>query len=114
MVADLPAPYNTGDPENGKRKFGLCRSCHSIAKDGPNMTGPHLYGVFDRKAAAVEGYNYSDALKTAGGEWTPERLDHWLANPRTALPGTKMTFAGIKDAKDRIDVIAYLRTQADS
>ncbi|MGZ8363252.1 MAG: c-type cytochrome [Caulobacteraceae bacterium] len=114
MLASLPAPYSTGDVVNGKKQFGLCRSCHSAEKDGPNMTGPHLYGVFGRPVAAVEDFAYSDALKSAGGTWTPERLDQWLEHPRTTIPGTKMSFAGLPDAKDRIDLIAFLRTQADS
>lgn len=110
-LATLPAPYNTGDPENGKRKFGQCRSCHSIAKDGPNMTGPNLWGVYGRKAGIEAGYSYSDSVKTAGWTWDAARLDAWIKSPRTVLPDTKMTFLGVKDDKDRIDLIAYLRLQ---
>ena len=114
MVASLPAPYNTGDPEHGKSVFGMCRSCHSIAKGGPNMTGPDNYAVVGRKAGTHEGYAYSDALKTSGITWDAATLDRWIENPRAVVPGTKMSFAGIKNPKDRIDLIAYLRTQADS
>jgi len=110
-LATLPAPYNTGDLANGQSKFALCRSCHTIAEGGPNMTGPNLHGVFGRKAGAVADYNYSDAVKAAGFIWDGEHLDRWLADPRGFMPGTKMSFAGVKDPKDRIDLIAYLKVE---
>ena len=114
MLASLPAPYNTGDVEHGKTVFGQCRSCHSIAKGGPNMTGPDNYAVVGRKAGSHEGFAYSDALKGSGSTWDAPTLDKWIENPRQLVPGTKMSFAGIKDPKSRIDLIAFLRTQADS
>ncbi|MDP3174411.1 MAG: cytochrome c family protein [Phenylobacterium sp.] len=110
-LASLPAPYNTGDLENGERQFGVCRSCHTIAPGGRNMTGPNLYGVFGRKAGSVDGFAYSDAVKAAGFVWDGAHLDQWLTNPRTFLPGTKMSFAGIKAEKDRVDLIAYLKVE---
>ena len=112
LLAALPAPYNTGDLENGRRQFGLCRSCHTVAEGGPNLTGPNLHGVFGRNAGAVEGYRYSEALQTAGFAWDAERLDAWLANPRTYLPGNRMTFAGLADPKKRLDLIAYLKVES--
>jgi cytochrome c len=111
LLASLPAPYNTGDLKNGQMKFGLCRSCHTITPGGSNGVGPNLYGVFGRKAGTHEGYNYSDAVKTAGFTWDAEHLDHWLTKPREFLPGTKMSFAGVKNEKDRIDLIAYLKVE---
>jgi cytochrome c len=108
VQAALPAPYNTADLTNGEAKFALCASCHSVAASGPNMTGPHLHGVVGRKAGSVADYNYSDAVKNAGFTWDPAHLDPWLTNPRAMLPGTKMSFIGLKDPKDRTDVIAYL------
>lgn len=111
MLASLPAPYNQGDLANGEKQYGLCRSCHTLAEGAPNMTGPNLYGVFGRKAGAVEGYNYSDAVKAAGFVWDAEHLDQWLANPRTFMPGTKMSFAGLKDETARRDLIAYLKVE---
>ncbi|MDO8296645.1 MAG: cytochrome c family protein [Caulobacter sp.] len=107
-LAALPAPYNAADLENGQRKFALCRSCHTITEGGPNMTGPNLFGVFGRTAGTAEKFNYSDAVKAAGFKWDAARLDNWLADPRGALPGNRMTFVGLKDPKDRTDVIAYL------
>ncbi len=111
VLASLPAPYNTGDLENGQRKFALCRSCHTITPGGPNLTGPNLYGVFGRKAGGLDGYTYSEALKKAGFVWEAAHLDAWLADPRGYMPGTKMTFLGIKEAQDRVDLIAYLKVE---
>ena len=111
-LAALPAPYNTADIANGQRTFALCRSCHTITADGPNMTGPHLYGLIGRTAGTVEKFNYSQPLKTAGFAWDAEHLDKWLTDPRAFLPGTRMSFVGVKDPKDRADLIAYLMVES--
>lgn len=111
LLAALPAPWNEADLDNGRRVFARCRSCHTIAEGGPNMTGPNLYGMFGRQAGAVPGFNYSTAVKDAGFLWDGARLDQWLENPRTFLKGTKMSFAGIPDATDRRDVVAFLKVE---
>jgi cytochrome c len=111
LLASYPAPYNTADLGNGEAKFALCRSCHTIQPGGANMTGPNLHGVFGRKAAQVDKFKYSDALKTSGIVWDAAHLDEWLAKPQTYLPGTKMSFAGLKEPKDRVDLIAWLMTE---
>lgn len=111
LLAALPAPYNEGDLDNGRRAFARCRSCHTITPGGPNMTGPNLYGVFGSQAGTHEKYNYSTALKQAGFTWDADKLDHWLQNPRTFLPGNKMSFAGLPDAADRRDIIAFLKVE---
>jgi cytochrome c len=111
LLASYPAPYNTADLANGEAKFALCRSCHTIQPGGANMTGPNLHGVFGRKAAQVETFKYSDALKNSGIVWDAAHLDEWLAKPQTYLPGTKMSFAGLKEPKDRVDLIAWLMTE---
>ncbi len=108
IQASLPAPYNTADLADGEAKFALCASCHTITPGGPNMTGPNLNGVVGRKAGTAANYNYSDAVKNAGFTWDADHLDKWLAGPSADLPGTKMTFPGVKDPKDRTDVIAWL------
>ena len=113
MLAALPAPFNTADPVNGFSKFALCRSCHTITKGGPNLTGPNLYGVYGTKAAAVPGFDFSDAMKNSGFTWDAPQLDKWITDPRAALDGTKMTFAGVKDPKDRADIVAYVALQRD-
>lgn len=111
LLAALPAPYNTGDLANGKKVFAVCKSCHTIVPGGANMTGPNLYGMFGRKPGTAEGYKYSDVVKAATFTWDAEHLDQWLASPKTFMPGTKMTFMGVKDAKDRVDLIAYLKVE---
>jgi len=111
MVASLPAPYNTGDFVNGRKKFAACRSCHTLKEGGANGVGPNLYGMFGRHVAYAEDYKYSAAAKNADFIWDAEKLDQWLTMPKEFLPGTKMTFKGLPDQKDRIDLIAYLKTQ---
>ena len=112
VLAALPAPYNTADLANGEAKFALCQSCHTVQEGGANMTGPNLHGVFGRKTASVAEFKYSDALKGANFVWEPHHLDEWLTKPQDFLPGTKMTFPGLSDAKDRTDVIAYLMIES--
>lgn len=110
-VATLPAPYNTGDLDNGETKYAVCMSCHTLTAGGADMTGPNLSGVFGRKVATKPGFLYSDALKAQSFTWDTARLDTWLTDPKAMVPGTKMTFPGFKDPKDRIDVIAYLKAE---
>jgi cytochrome c len=111
-LATLPVPYNAADLANGEAKFALCKSCHTLTPGGANMTGPNLYGVFGRQAAAAPDFSYSDALKKAGFIWEFHHLDAWLADPKGYMPGTKMTFVGLRDAKDRTDVIAYIAAES--
>ncbi|RZJ39909.1 MAG: cytochrome c family protein [Brevundimonas sp.] len=111
LLAALPAPYDQGNLENGRRVFARCRSCHTVTEGGPNMTGPNLYGVFGRQAGTAPNYTYSAAVKNAGFAWDAEHLDHWLENPHTFLRGTKMSFAGLPEAADRRDVIAWLKVE---
>lgn len=111
LLAALPAPYNAADLLNGQRQSALCRSCHTLTDGGPNLTGPNLHGVFGSKAGSKPGYAYSAAIKAAGFTWDAAKLDQWLADPKGFMPGTKMTFLGIRDAKDRIDLIAFLKVQ---
>ena len=110
-LAQLPEQYRTADLENGKAKFAFCRSCHTATEGGPNGVGPNLWRVFGRKAGTGADFKYSDAVKNAGFTWDAEHLDHWLAKPKDYLPGTKMTFVGLPEEKDRTDLIAYLKIQ---
>jgi cytochrome c len=114
IVEHLPAPYNTADPANGQAQFAQCRACHTIEKGGPNLTGPNLYGAFGHKAAQVPGFDFSNGLKSAGLVLDAPTLDKWINDPRDLVPDTKMTFNGVKDAKNRADIIAYIATQQDT
>lgn len=91
----------------GEKLWRQCGSCHRL-EQGANGTGPYLYGVVGRPKNAAEGYDYSDALASQEGEWTPENLSAFLANPSEYAPGTKMAYRGMSDIEDRANMIAYL------
>ena len=112
LVASLPAPYNAGDYENGKRVFAQCRSCHTVEAGAPNRVGPHLYGVFGRPAGSVTDFkNYSAGLKASGIVWDAAKLDTWVTNPRDVVPVNNMVFPGVRKDTDRRDLIAYLKAE---
>jgi cytochrome c len=98
-----------GDPAAGKVAFKKCEICHS-PEAGKNKIGPSLFGVAGRHSASVSNFSYSDAMKAFNHTWDAATLDAYLTNPRQVVPGTKMVFAGIKDPKEREDLIAYLMT----
>ena len=105
------APATAGDASKGKAVFSSqCALCHSGAKGGPTILGPSLYGIIGRKSASVPGYAYSTGMKAVGWIWTDEKLETYLPAPRTLVPGTKMSYGGLKDATKRADLIAYLDT----
>ena len=103
---DVVALVAAADPAAGETIFKKCSACHKL--DGANAVGPHLDAVVGRPVGSVEGFSYSDPMKTHGGDWTPDALFHFLANPKKYVPGTKMTFAGLPKPEDRANVIAYL------
>lgn len=100
--------------ENGQAAFKRCTTCHTPDKGGRNATGPNLWGVIGRAKASHEGFNYSNAMKAKGGEWTYEELANFIHNPKGYVPGNKMAFAGIKDNAELADLLAYLRTLNDN
>lgn len=105
----MASTVTAGDAEEGAKLFQACAACHSLTP-GKHMTGPSLAGLWDRKAGTAEGFpRYSEALKSSGVTWNAETLDAWLADPRAFIPNNRMTFAGIRDAKARADLIAYLQ-----
>ncbi len=111
LAPALADSHGGGDPAAGAKVFRKCKACHELTRER-NKVGPHLVKIFNRPAAVVEGFKYSKALKKAGEEglvWDAENLDKWLENPRKFLPGNRMAFAGLKKAKDRADVIAYMK-----
>ncbi len=97
--------------ENGKVVAKKCLQCHSFEEGGPTGTGPNLWDVVGKEIAhRADNFAYSAGLKSKGGTWTYEELNKFLHKPREYAPGTKMSFVGIKDDKERADLIAYLRS----
>ncbi len=101
-----------GDAAKGEAIFAKCKACHTIDQGGANGIGPNLFAVYGEKVAGERGgFAFSDALKGKGGTWDDATFDAWLTSPAKFAQGTKMTFAGIADAQQRADVIAYMKTK---
>jgi len=116
-AAGITSAQTFGDPENGEVLYQQCSGCHAVGEGARNKVGPLLNGIFGRTAATIEGFRYSNAFRRAGSkglEWHAEELDVFLENPKQLVPGTRMSFRGLKEASDRADVIAYLRQYSDS
>jgi cytochrome c len=109
-----PAPLGPflakADIEAGQKTARVCGTCHSFGKGEPAKIGPNLFGIIGAKHAHMDGFDYSDAMKAMPGTWSEDELNEFLYSPRTHVPGTKMTFAGIKNDQDRANVIAWLAT----
>jgi cytochrome c len=95
-----------GNPAAGESVYSRCVACHALAYD---RTGPRHCGLFGRPAASVPGFTYSDAMKRSRIVWHEAALDRFIADPMKAVPGTSMGYAGVKDPKERADLIAYLK-----
>ena len=110
----LPVLLAKADAGKGKDDAKACVTCHSFEKGGVAKIGPPLWSVVGRPIASYTGFAYSDSLKGAGGDWTYEKLDHWIANPKGMAAGTKMAYPGEKDPRKVADILAYLQTLSDS
>ncbi|HWE45929.1 MAG TPA: cytochrome c family protein [Caulobacteraceae bacterium] len=111
VFAGAAAASPAGDPVHGQQLFSRCAACHSIDAGGPNRVGPNLHGVLGRNVAAAPGFRYSDALKAQSFVWDDARLDRWLTDPRTMVPGTLMILR-TQNPAERRDLIAYLHKAA--
>jgi cytochrome c len=103
------------DVAKGAEISKKCAVCHTFGKGEPAKMGPNLWGIVGNKHAHMEGFAYSDVMKSMSAKiWNYEEINHFITNPRHYAPGTKMTFPGLPKVQDRADVIAWLRTQADT
>lgn len=114
-VADIGTLLASADPKAGESAAKKCTACHDFTEGGPNKTGPNLYGIVGEKIADVPGFTFSAALKAHASEtWDYAKLNQWLTAPQAFAPGTKMSYGGDKDDKDRANIIAFLSTLSKS
>lgn len=113
----VAASASFGDAQAGVQVFRKCQSCHAVGADAKDRVGPHLNGIFGRRAGLHDGFNYSDDMAMMGADgltWTLEMLDAYLENPKALVSRTRMNFAGLKDTQDRADVLTFLRQYSDN
>ena len=110
-ILDLLA---TASLENGEKIYKKCGACHNYEKGGKSKIGPNLWNILNRPKGSVDGFAYSNALVEFGGNWTDEDLNNFLYKPKAYIDGTKMNFAGLKNAQDRADLILFLHQQSDN
>ncbi len=112
FVVAAPFAASAQDAEAGAAVFKKCGACHQVGPTAKNGLGPNLTCVDGRKAGTEEGFTYSEAVKNAGFTWDDEKLLSWMENDDKVIPGNKMIFpAHIKDATDRANLLAYLKSQ---
>ena len=113
-TGSIMALFASTSAADGAKVFKKCAACHSIAQGGGNKIGPALWGVLNRKAGSIPNYKYSKAMASHGKVWTLDEMNSFLIKPKNWIKGTKMTFAGLKNAKDRAAVILYMNENTDS
>lgn len=109
VLAYAAAPAVAQDAAAGEKSWNKCRACHQLGETAKNVVGPVLNGLFGRKAGTVAGYNYSTANKDSGLVWDEAVFAEYIKDPRAKIPGTKMSFAGIKNEQEVKDLTAYLK-----
>ena len=102
-------PGYAQDAASGEKIFVQCKACHQIGESAKNAVGPVLNGLFGRKAGTIEGFSYSPANKNSGITWDEATFREYIRDPKAKVPGTKMTFPGLKDPKQIDDIVAYLK-----
>ena len=114
VSGNIMALFASTSAADGAKVFKKCAACHSIAQGGANKIGPALWGVLGRKSGSASGYKYSKAMAAHGKNWSFEEMNGFLIKPKEWIKGTKMSFAGLKNAKDRAAVILYMNENTDS
>ncbi len=114
-AASLGTMLASADATKGQAVFKACAACHDGSKGGPNKVGPNLWGIVDRMHGSHEGFAYSEAMAALKDKpWSYEALNEFITSPKTAVPGTKMAFGGLKKDADRANLLAYLQTLSDA
>ena len=111
---NIMAVFASTSAAEGAKVFKKCAACHSIAESGSNKIGPALWGVLGRSAGSIPDYKYSKAMAAHGKNWSFEEMNGFLIKPKVWIKGTKMSFAGLKNAKERAAVILYMNQNTDS
>ena len=108
LIVIVSTAARAQNADNGEDVYKKCRACHQVGESARSAVGPQLNGIIGRKAGTVEGFTYSDANKGSGVTWDKPTFLTYIKDPRAAMPGNKMAFAGIKDEQDALDLFAYL------
>jgi len=111
---NIMALFSSTSTADGAKVFKKCAACHSIAQGGGNKIGPALWGVLGRQAGSISDYKYSKAMVEYGKPWSFEEMNGFLTKPKEWVKGTKMSFVGLKNAKDIAAVILYMNENTDS
>ena len=111
---DIMALFASTSAAEGAKVFKKCAACHSITEGGGNKIGPALWGVLGRSAGSIPDYKYSKAMAAYSKNWSFEEMNGFLIKPKGWIKGTKMSFAGLKKAKDRASIILFMNTQTDN
>ncbi len=98
------------DAAAGEKVFNKCRACHQIGENAKNGVGPQLNGLIGRKSGTIEGYNYSDANKNSGLLWDEATFREYIKDPKAKIPGTKMSYAGLKQESEIDSIVVYLKS----
>ena len=114
QTGDIMALLASASVADGEKVFKKCAACHSIAKGGSNKIGPALYNVLGRPAGSLPDYKYSKAMVAHGKIWTAEEMNGFLIKPKDWIKGTKMSYAGLKSAKERAAVIVFMNKNSDN
>jgi len=112
-AVSIDAMIAEADVVKGQKLFKKCGACHTAEAGGKNKVGPNLWDIVGREIGASDGFNYSDAMSSQGGSWSIEALNAFLANPKENLPGTKMSFSGVKKDNDRANLLLFLQSMSN-